>query len=157
MTPRQLTRDHILTALREIKTGNGYSMNIETVELRKRTLRQFNASELPAVVMTPKLDVQVRPETLGGNLGNKHMRAWTMELMLLLVDGGNWEELDDAAEEFIACVSKTLIANRTSTDCKPFNIAIDSIQVSDFERVENDFMQVAVTINAFYEFTRGNL
>lgn len=154
-SPRQTVRDYILDALKTITKANGYALDVETVELNSRLIRDLNLSDCPAIKLVTKDDTDLS-ETLGFNVGNQYFQSWDMELLLHMPDPGD-AAIEDAGELFLGAVAKCLIKNRHANDDKPSNIKIKSIKTDDFERIENKIAQLSVTINVRYEFTLGDL
>lgn len=156
--PRVVVRDYLIDKLKTITTGNGYSMDVELVELRSRLTRDLNDSDCPAILITLGRDTR-RTETLGGNVGNRHFRVWAMDLELTLRDAmSQGETVTDAGESFLRDVQRCLILNRGNGNGSgmPSDITFE-IASSEFTRVRDDFAQYTLGISVLFDFKLADL
>lgn len=156
MTPRQTVRDYFLTGLLDIQRKNQYALDVVTVELQQRLIRDLNISDCPAIIVELGIDNPLG-ETQGANRANSHFREWAMKLWLVMPDPGQLE-IEDAGEVFIGAVMRWLIRNRFNNGSggKPSDIQFTST-LNAFQRIENGTAESVLDIKVLYDFTVGEL
>lgn len=162
MTPRQTVQSYLVTSLQTILKVNQYHTDVETVEQRLRLSRDIPDTECPAIIIESGQDVEERPETLGGNVGNEYFRNWECTLYLILRNPGDGT-IDDAGEDFLADVVCCLIANRSNLMSGkagkplPRDIRFPLIDAKGFTQMENGTAEFKLPIHVYYDFTIGDL
>ena len=162
MAPPVLPRAEILadlkTAMLAISGGPNWNYQVTTVQVGQEITRNFGLSQLPLIMIDPKMTDTEDRVTFGDSTANRHHRRWPIEITGIVKPSSDLD-IRAEGERFLSDIVKKLLTMTIvlASGQQAIVILRQLMGPDNFERSEHKTAVVGVDIDISYLFSPRDL